>query len=292
MTMNSVHRVIETLVKAHLSSPWTWPRESDLVVDLVRRLRAELGPTICNEVRVELSDAAARHFAHVPTKVAPSAPRVRTEVRIMKPKADPTEEIATSLRETAKEKKKQKHLRRVDVAVMRPQDAAVVVHAAGARDVVLHVHEKDVEFALEVKLYSELYVPRGRCLWLEDIDKLSDLSRRMTCGLLLLDTALPLEDVGLTYKKGPRARRHFAEERGRLQFPWPLPAAGFDARSPAGRSLHFVPVDEPHGEGVYLWTLAQRQDSRWIPEYDEVTRQVPLLPAADMTPSCFAVTER
>src|SRR5580704_15129065 len=80
-TTRAVGAACRSVLERYLLDPWRWPRESDLVVDLVARIRAEL---VCRG-EPESTAAALRH--HLRYEVMRDeefrVPRVRTELKLI-----------------------------------------------------------------------------------------------------------------------------------------------------------------------------------------------------------------
>jgi hypothetical protein len=247
--------VCRTALHDYLNDPWRWPRETDLVVDLVGRIRSGLPegerqvPANLRNLGNTLQDAQGG-----PRRI----PRVRTELKLGDDGL------------------------RVDIGVFRSRTVDCFLNREGARDVSLKANAGDMEGLLEVKLFPDLYLFRDEqpCKWFGDVLKLGTLAPDAVRGALLLDTSLPLEQIGVTY-----SRRRGATELARVDQspslpPWPLRPGPFSVEV-GHRMATFEPTDAPQHAGLYLWALAA--DRSWTPAFGGV------LGRADVNPYCWTV---
>ena len=273
MVASLVHRTLLGTLERYVRDPWAWPRESDLVVDLVTELRRGL-PSATVPTRLKLPSSIVEDAPGT----ARSGPRVRTEVR---PRCTP------SLAAT-RTKGKQHHRDRIDIGILKNDSVETVLHAYGARDVVLEVDADHLEALVEVKVAPDLYLMDDRCCWLEDVLKLLPLCPKALRAAIFIDTSLPIATVGLAYSR--RRPGHLDPGRNRRGVPpWPVPDADFEVATSAGL-LRFGLVDAPSAGGVFVWGLAVNEGSSWRAFTDPVARRVPLLPTEDVVPRCWAVT--
>jgi len=268
MIPSLLNEVCLKILAEYLLDPWAWPRESDLIVDLVSRIRSGL-PAADRRVPARLDGLqGSSKLLDVGGTVARSLPRVRTELKLAEDGI------------------------RVDVGIYRNQEIRCSFNHEGARDVNLRAFEDDVEALLEVKLCPDKYEFSGEhpCRWLADLLKLDDLARATTRGVLLLDTSLPLKTIGVAYKRGRNGATTLARDMGTEVAhadlpPWPIPDGGFRVVNQHG-AFTFERVDAPPAEGLYLWGLALK--GSWKPEFSG--NLVPLLSEADVVPRCWSVT--
>ncbi len=101
----------------YIEKPWQWPRESDLIVDLVYFLRSFLAENATANAKFDSS-------LYPPVDVS----RVRTEV---KPRGGAL---------------------RLDIGILRDTDVTVLLGSGGVRDVLLSVKLEELVAAIEVKL--------------------------------------------------------------------------------------------------------------------------------------------
>jgi len=91
--------------------------------------------------------------------------------------------------------------RRVDICLLREgNEANIHILNQGIRDVNLRVNPADVGELLEVKLAPHHYLKDGQTLWLNDLIKLSELSKSKNklyapMQLLSIDTGLPIQSL-------------------------------------------------------------------------------------------------
>jgi hypothetical protein len=249
-----LNEVCRKALTDYLGDPWRWPRENDLVVDLVQRIRLGL-PEDERQVQATFENLGSK-FQNVgqPTRLVP---RVRTELKLNDDRF------------------------RVDIGVFRSKVVGCFFNNNGARDVTLKANKSDMEGLLEVKVFPDLYLfPSGqRCKWFGDIMKLDTLARDAVRGVLLLDTSLPLNGVGITY-----TRRRGTASLGRVEEPslpcWPLRPEPFSVEVGANTAT-FEPTDAPRLGGLYLWALAVDRSS--TPTFGM------LLAHSDVKPFCWKV---
>ncbi len=276
-----VHQVLAGLISRYLEEPWRWPREEDLLCEMVSELGREIRP---NTVPIQLS-LPSRLVDRVQ---APRASmRIRREVKL----------VTASTRYAGDETKddggnvKQKHDDRIDVGVFKDTKVEIRVEVNGPRDVLLRVRPEDVAALIEVKVYPEHYFQAARheSPWLEDVRKLHALDPSTLRCVVVLDTSVPLETAGVTWRKSPRP----LESDPSLP-PWPLKAEAFELntiirREP--RKLRFAPCSTPSEKGTYLYAPALRPTSTWRPLVDVAIGCVPLISPGDMTCCCWQVSD-
>jgi hypothetical protein len=144
-----------------MRTPWRWLRESDLVADLVGILRKAFPDPVPSSLVGDFK-----------MPEGPTVSRVRTEARLRKDREA------------------------VDVVLLNSSRVHVTVRSNGVRDAVRAVRPEDVHAAIEVKLEPGL----SQTGWSEDVKKLQRYPQIPTRVVLWLDTSLPLEAVGLTYR--------------------------------------------------------------------------------------------
>lgn len=281
-TALDTHRVMLRLLESYLSDPWKWPREPDLMVDVVCMLRKEFP---AREVSVRFPRNADA-FA-VSSEQGKIVPRVRTEVKVSS-ESEIQKDLAWRNR-TKAEKDDSGSRRRVDVAVLRARNVQAILAPGGVRDVLLPVRAVDVAVALELKLYPDLYVRNGHLDWMSDLHKLSRMSMDITRGLLFIDTSLPIATVGITYrdvKGSPTPAR--IKRRRKVFSHWPLPAADFSAPG-HGCEHQFKLVDEPREGRLYLWALALRADSEYSVA-NKLAGNLPFFPPEEFKATCWEIS--
>jgi hypothetical protein len=278
-TSQDMHAVCVDVLTTYVSDPWSWPRESDLVVDLVTKLSARMTPRRV-PTRLRLAKPGV---SDIGSSTMRSAPRVRTEV---KPRAVPlggsgVSEVADADDDSGRPK--QDHGDRIDIAVFKDRTVDTVLHANGARDVVLEVDPEDLDGVLEVKLYPASYYKTDKrrgltCYWFDDILKLRALANIGIRGLLLVDTSLPLDAVGVTFVSSSKNPRGVAKTPSNLPA-WPLSDGSFVVTH-RDRSIRFDPVEQPDEQGLFFWSLAVKSTSTWTPTF--VRGVVPKVAASDV----------
>ena len=290
---STIYRSCLDSLETYVTDPWRWPRESDLVVDLVTTLRAGLGNP---RVRASLTGPGFdRELADAQPEAPRTVPRIRTEARIIRASAAGAALVeAPSEAEEAQDEssgKKQLHKERFDIAIYRDQPIDLVLHPNGARDVVLAVHERDVAALVEVKLYPELFwlnrPARYECPWLSDVIKMSAIAPHAVRAVMLVETSLPLASVGVTYR-GRKDKDALVTSLPSARPPWPLPDAAFTARAtrPEGAAtVQFEPCTSCEPGGVYLFALAVKASSAWKPSV-----AAGVLPADDVAARCWRAT--
>ena len=121
-TVSAVNAVCARALEDYLTDPWRWPRESDLIVDLVTLIREEL------RRRGEPERVAATPLLNAwydligSTKI--QVPRVRTELKL------------ASLGDDANDSKGD----RTDIGILRAAGATIHFQPHGVRDVTLRVN--------------------------------------------------------------------------------------------------------------------------------------------------------
>lgn len=278
-------RILDTvcigILQHHLNNPWHWLRESDLVVDVVTRVRDSL-PTRMVAARLGGPgfDRRLMNASDTPRMVQ----RVRTEVKVARSEKEANENEDNDSPKNNKD--------RIDVCVLSDDHIVdIFVHEKGARDVVLKVMERDIVGLLETKLYSDLYIRDGYCGWLDDLVKLSKVAADSVRGVLYLDTALPLESVAVNYRQKRRESSLLRVEE-KLP-PWPIVegksfVVRYKDQLNIARVINFSPIDTPLTAGLYFWALALRKSSNWKPDFTSGIST--LLSMAEVIPCCWQVS--
>jgi len=290
---STIYKSCLDALSTYVSDPWRWPRESDLIVDLVANLRPGLG----NErVRAALTGPGFdRELVDGEPEASRTVPRIRTEARVIRAGAAGAASVeAPSEAEEAQDEstgKRQLHKDRFDIAIYRDQPIDLVFHPNGARDVVVAVHERDLAALVEVKLYPELYwinrSSRQECPWLSDLIKLSTFVPTGVRAILLVETSLPLASIGVKYR-GRKDKDALIPSTPSGRPPWPLPDGAFSARTtrPEGPvAVQFDPCTSCEPGGLYLFALALKASSAWKP-----TVAAGLLPDQDVAARCWRAT--
>ncbi len=214
-----VREECDRVLSGYMKDPWRWPRESDLVADMVMSMQKAMG----EHARV----TAERETPGLQSgRSAVTVPRVRTEV---KPGGN---------------------AKKVDIGVLGAPQVKVYLHGNGARDVVLQVDEADLSAIVEVKLEPGL-TQDG---WLADVRKLVGFPAAGFRVALWIDTSLPLPAVDVWYKHLKRVSGRNEEFPV-----WPLRSEAFTVRVPGTDLLRFEPVTQPDGYGVYLAGLGLKK---------------------------------
>ena len=284
MIAEQIRRILTDVVTRYAVDPWAWPRERDLVSDLVHLLRDAFPPSI-----VPATLALPSGLVDVGGSRRTS-PRVRTEVRLdagTRGQGAPPEGEAHDVQSP-----RQDHGTKVDLAVLKDATVEMTLHGNGARDVVLECRTSDIAALVEVKLNPDRYFLKNKKMspWLEDVLKLLAIRVDVPRFVLALDTTLPLQAVGVTWT----ARHRDIRVEPRPDLPsWPLTACSFEVRKTGNgpsRMLSFRPCDAANGTGVYLCALALRHSSTWRAVADPVSRRIPLVPTADLVATCWEAT--
>ena len=211
-----VQEVCDDALQKYVRWPWRWPKESDLVVDLVHSLNRELG-----RQAVALADLVGPGSLDLSTARA-RVPRVRTEAR-------PRTESRTAF----------------DIAILGTTPLEVHLHANGARDVVRRVDGRQIAALIEVKLEPGL-TQQG---WVADLEKLMHPQCEGTRVVLWIDTSLPLKAVGVTYEDATAVVRRTEN----CEYAWPLQQNR--SMKIGGTLLALAPARGPRSGGVSLAAL-------------------------------------
>ena len=270
-----VHKVCERILEKYMLNPWGWVRESDLVPEVARRLTSAIDGGKLAQVDLKLSKPLARHGKRIWR-----VPRVRTEVRLSVPQTSHSAESE----ETPGKQRRQ----RIDLAVYRNAAGKPVikVNGNGVRDALLHGKVEEFETLIEVKLTPGKWITsENECRWFNDVEKLERFSEVPTRVVLLVDTALPLKSVGVTYDMTRSKTELYSVPRGDLAVPWPLRSEAF-AFNARGRRWTFTPCTPRSKPGLYLWAIGLKGRAPWNPE---ATRIAPVK-AIHVKPTCWKVT--
>lgn len=225
--MSIIAKICQWALEEHIGNQWKWPRESDLVADLVFKIKSSLGEnaespfTLVQRERNENS----KEINHTRTTI------VRTEAKI-----------------------NDRH-QKVDVCILK-NNPTYCFGNFGPRDILLRVDSKDVDEVLEVKLDPH---PLG--YWINDICKLEMLHnefRNICFHLLAMDNSLIL---GRALRKSKRSSNVWPWP---LE-PKHITINNFKIKSKPAQMVNIslkhvsLPLKEQLRPGVFLWALGVTQ---------------------------------
>lgn len=149
----------------HIINHWSWPRENDLVVDIVHKIKSSLNPAF------QLGELRELKTPTKSVKSVANTPLVRTEVKLGSNNGE-----------------------RIDVCLLKGNPVIFYGKKYGCRNVVLRIESKDAEELLEVKLD-----PHTQGGWINDLIKLcrvfKGLEPKIPLHLLAIDNSLEHNEI-------------------------------------------------------------------------------------------------